>query len=86
MLGFTGAVGWMMMRMGATGWIGPAVATPANIVTVVDLLLALSVCVVLIWADARRRGINPMPYAVLTYMLGSIGPLLYLFHRAGPRR
>ncbi|MEM9462554.1 MAG: DUF2834 domain-containing protein [Myxococcota bacterium] len=83
MLGFAGASAWMMMRMGVTGWIGPAFANPANIVTALDLLLALSVCVVWTWADARRRGINPLPYAVLTYMLGSIGPLLYLFHRAG---
>lgn len=46
-----------------------------------DLTIALSVAVAFIWKDAKARGVSPMPYAVLTVLTGSIGPLVYLLKR-----
>lgn len=49
-------------------------------VVVADLMIALSICVGLMWADARRRGGKPIAETFLTF-LGSVGPLVYLMRR-----
>lgn len=48
---------------------------------VVDFLLALSVALGWVVADARRRGLPWWPFVALTLCLGSIGPLAYLIFR-----
>ncbi len=53
-----------------TNWGGIQVIT--------DLVIACSLAIIWMIADARRRGTNPWPYVVATVFLGSIGPLLYL--------
>ena len=30
------------------------------------------------WRDARAKGVNPLPYVVITLLTGSLGILLYL--------
>jgi hypothetical protein len=47
----------------------------------VDFLLALSIALGFVIADARRRGVAAWPFVALTLTLGSIGPLAYLLHR-----
>src|SRR5262249_44102161 len=47
----------------------------------VDLIIALTMVLVWMWRDARARGLSPVPYAVITLFLGSIGPLIYLIRR-----
>ena len=47
----------------------------------VDLVIALTFVMVWMWRDARARGISPIPYVVMTLLLGSIGPLIYLLRR-----
>jgi hypothetical protein len=49
----------------------------------VDLMIALGMVSLWMWRDARARGVSAVPYLVVTLFLGSIGPLLYLFRRAG---
>ena len=49
----------------------------------IDLVIALSMVSLWMWRDARARDTSAIPYLVLTLFLGSIGPLLYLFRRAG---
>ena len=46
-----------------------------------DFLIALSVALGWVVADARKRGLPYLPYVALTLTLGSIGPLAYLIHR-----
>ena len=51
---------------------------PWGLLTVVDLLIALTVALSFIARDARRIGVNPAPYFVLTLFTGSTGILIYL--------
>ena len=47
----------------------------------IDFLVALSVALGWVIADARKRGMVYWPYVLLTLTAGSIGPLAYLIHR-----
>lgn len=44
----------------------------------IDLVLCLVLIAAWTWQDARRRGINPVPYIVLYCFTGSIGVMIYL--------
>lgn len=57
-------------------------ANSATIQVSVDLVIALTLLCILIWSDARQRGIAPLPFVVLTVLTGSFGPLLYFFRRS----
>lgn len=46
-----------------------------------DLFIALGLCAVWMWRDARRRGTGSAGHIVLTMLTGSVGPLLYLLRR-----
>jgi hypothetical protein len=46
-----------------------------------DLVIALTLVVIWVVGDSRSSGINPWPFVVLTVVLGSFGPLLYLAAR-----
>ncbi|MBM4266218.1 MAG: DUF2834 domain-containing protein [Deltaproteobacteria bacterium] len=46
-----------------------------------DLIIALGLVLLWMVRDAREHGLSPMPYVVLTLLLGSIGPLVYLLRR-----
>lgn len=68
----------------AHGYIGFFELLMANAATVtvgVDLVIALSLFLVWMAGDAKRRGMNPIPYTLLTLTLGSVGPLVYLIRR-----
>ncbi|MCG8424830.1 MAG: DUF2834 domain-containing protein [Proteobacteria bacterium] len=43
-----------------------------------DFLISLGIAVAWMIGDARKRGVSWRPYLVLTLLLGSIGPLLYI--------
>ena len=81
LLDFTGFTAWVLWEHGYVGFLELALANPATIQVAVDLVIALSFVLVWMWQDARSRGVSPVPYALLTLVLGSIGPLLYLVLR-----
>ena len=51
---------------------------PWGTLAIADLLTALAIGVGWMWVDARRRGVSPVPYLLLTLATGSIGLLVYL--------
>ena len=54
---------------------------PAGWQVFTDLVIALLLVMIWMVSDARRHGISPWPFIVLTLTLGSIGPLVYLLRR-----
>lgn len=70
-----GALGAYFAEMGPWGWVLTA-----------DLFIALGLCMVWMWRDARRRGASSLPHLVLTALTGSLGPLSYLIRRPAAER
>ncbi len=82
-IGFTFFTGYVLVEYGL-GWIGVAIANPVSTLILVDLCIALSMVMAWIYVDARRRGVSPWPYLLLTLGTGSVGTLLYLLVRERP--
>ncbi|MBY0279037.1 DUF2834 domain-containing protein, partial [Candidatus Binatia bacterium] len=74
---------WVVVQYGYLGLFAQALASPATIQVLLDLVIALTMVSAWMWRDAKRHGINPLPFLVLTITLGSIGPLAYLVRRLG---
>ncbi len=78
LLAFADLNAYVVWQYGYMGFLQLVTANAATIAAVVDLTISLVLVTVWMWRDARRRGINLLPYMALTAVLGSIGPLLYL--------
>ena len=72
---------WVVYELGYVGLFQAALSNLAGIAVMVDLTIALSIILVWMFRDARAKGLSFAPYAVLTLLLGSIGPLVYLLRR-----
>jgi hypothetical protein len=83
-LAFLAFTVYVLFEMG----VGPAFATvPHNLATwqmTGDIVLGLGAAAVLMVLDARKNGINPLPFVGLTVFLGAPGPLFYLARRFWP--
>jgi hypothetical protein len=75
--------GYVVYQYGYIGLFEQGLTNAATIQIFLDLTIALSLVLLWMWQDARRQGISPLPYVILTLTLGSIGPLLYLIRRVG---
>ena len=80
---FAALTAYVVAQYGFIGLFEAVFANAATTLAMVDLMIALSMVVVWMWQDARERGVNPIPYTLLTLGFGSVGPLLYLIRRAG---
>lgn len=80
---FIALTAYAIWQHGYLAFFDVAVMNAITVQLSVDLVIALSFVAAWMWTDARRRGVSPLPYLVVTLFLGSIGPLLYLFGRAG---
>lgn len=49
-----------------------------------DLVVMSGIVLGLLWRDARRTGRSLWPFAILTLLAGSFGPLLYLLLEPRP--
>lgn len=80
---FSALTAYVVAQHGYVGLFEVLFSSWAGILVLVDLTIALGMVVAWMWQDARQRGVNPIPYAVLTLGFGSVGPLLYLIRRFG---
>lgn len=69
-------------RHGYLGLLTPQFQSLATLQVFLDLVIALALCSVWLWRDARSRGRNPWPWLALTLVAGSFGPLGYLWLRS----
>jgi hypothetical protein len=83
LLDFTGLTAYAVFHYGYVGFFEAMLSSTVGITLFVDLVIALGLVTVWMWQDARDRGWTPIPYALLTLALGSVGPLLYLIRRVG---
>ena len=50
-----------------------------------DLFIAVGVCMYWMWKDAQQTRRRIAPWILLSLLLGSFGPLLYLITRKSPK-
>jgi len=80
---FAALTGYAVYQYGYLGFFEQVTANAATVTALADLVIALSLVIAWMVRDARARGVSALPYVVLTLLLGSVGPLLYLIRRAG---
>src|SRR5215813_6837671 len=81
--GFSALTAYAVYHHGFVGVFEQVLANPATTTLFVDLSISLTLVLAWMWNDARARGASFLPFALVTLLLGSIGPLLYLILRAG---
>ena len=63
---FTVLTAWILAQYGWSylGFLRDAQSTLAGVQVLIDLVIALTLFLVWMWSDAKRRGISPLPYLV----------------------
>lgn len=80
---FTIYSSWVTYTQGYASFFTGPLTHPTWTQEFLDLCIALLFVSSWMVADARRRGARAWPYLVLTPILGSIAPLMYLVMRPG---
>jgi hypothetical protein len=75
---FGGLTAVALAQVGYLGILLPHFASAGGLQVLVDLVIALTLVMVWMVADARRRGRTVWPWIALTLVAGSFGPLGYL--------
>lgn len=70
---------YAVAQVGYTGIFSYHLPSPAGWQVFLDLCVALILVLSWMISDARRHGRTVWPYVVATLLLGSFGPLAYLF-------
>jgi hypothetical protein len=83
LVAFLDLTAYAVYHHGLRGVFELLTANAVTLLATTDLLIALTMVTVWMWRDARDRGVSPVPYAIVTLLIGSAGPLLYLIRRAG---
>ena len=82
---FTALTVYALYQFGLIGLFDAVFANAATITAFADLVIALSLVMIWMWQDARKRGVSALPYCAVTLVAGSVGPLLYLLFRPAER-
>jgi hypothetical protein len=69
---------YAVIEVGYWGIIMHLLDGPAAWQIAADLVIALSMVLVWLTQDAKKTGRRILPWVILTLLLGSIGPLLYI--------
>jgi hypothetical protein len=86
LVGFSALTAGVVIHDGFTEWLRLALTRPSAGLLLVDLSIALSLVMGWMIKDARARKATLWPYAVLTVLLGSVGPLAYIVVRSASNR
>lgn len=78
LIAFSALTAVALVHHGLWGLFEPLFQTWGAAQVGADLVIALSLFLVWMWGDARRRGRRRLPWLLLTLAAGSFGPLLYL--------
>lgn len=78
---FLAVAAWAVSKVGVVGLFTGTLESPAAILGLVDLVISLGLICTWMVRDARARGTSALPYVLLTPLLGSAAPLLYLLRR-----
>jgi hypothetical protein len=73
----------VLWQFGYVGFVEWALHNGATQLVFVDLAIALTIVMAVVWRDAARRGRTAWPYLLLTLGFGSAGPLLYFALNVG---
>jgi MFS superfamily sulfate permease-like transporter len=82
---FLALTAYAFAQYGYVGFFQVLLDDAVGIQVTADLVIALSLVMLWMWRDARARGVSPLPFIVITLLVGSVGPLLYLIARAAER-
>ena len=77
---------YALYTVGYVGVLSHLLEGPAGWQIFADLAIACLLVLSWIIPEARKAGRNPWPYVVLTFLMGSFGPLLYLVTGKSTRR
>ncbi len=69
---------WQHGIVGIFAW---QLQNTAGMQVLADLVIALGLFCTWMWRDAKAHGRQPLPWVLLTLVVGSFGPLLYLLSR-----
>ncbi len=72
---------WVAVEHGPLGFLPAAIDGAWGTQVFLDLGISLFLAMQWMFPDAKRRGINPWPFALACIPLGSIGALTYLVYR-----
>jgi len=88
LVGIGGLDAYAISQFGYLGLFDAMFVNAATTLASAEMTIALGLVTVWMWRDARDRGTAIVPYVVLTLVLGSVGPLVYLLVREAsvPRR
>jgi hypothetical protein len=81
LLVFSAATAFAIYRHGYTAFVTYALANEATQLLFADLAINLVLVVVWMIADARSRQASYVPFLILAFLFGTVGPLLYLISR-----
>jgi hypothetical protein len=81
LVGFSALTAEVVIRDGYTEWLRIAFENRSAGLLLVDLTIACSLAIGWMTRDARARGTKVWPFALLTVLFGSVGPLAYLVLR-----
>jgi hypothetical protein len=78
---FTAASFYAIEVHGYLGFFETLGSSTAGVVVFIDLVIALTLAMLWMHSDSSERDLPFWPYVLLTFALGSVGPLSYLIHR-----
>lgn len=72
---------WVMWDIGYLGIWQAGIVSNGSLQILLDLGIACLIICSWIIGDARARGVNPVPWVIATFSIGTIAPLAYLLVR-----